>query len=362
MSLANKTTVVADVSCPLAAFITAWVTTPSGYDALFAAEMRDDWARRHRPVLSTREGGHVLYTGYHITEPNGQLVHCHRQCGIENRTHNTTGHRGNQVKITCRKCQSYCTIDRATLDSSTPLGSRRLVKTVYPPEQVATTWMFKDPKIKATTPMMKVSPNPIPAFTSPALTPSVTSPAPTPVLTLPTPIPALASPTPIPVPTPSILVSSMHSMPMDQGITSQAMLLLEPPSILTHSTSLPVASSSSGPHQLGGLLQQRPTSPVNQLSKPMDTFPVPTSTPNIKSRSMVSSTDTSLSRLKITIPAHRGPSNIIQPPSTTSPITRSLSTPQMDAQQQTLKRPLDYPPLMLSTSAPQYKRQRSSKK
>jgi len=77
VSLANKTTVIADVTCPLAAFITAWATTPSGYDALFAAEMHDDWARRHRLVLSMRKGGHVLYIGYHITEPNGQLVHCH---------------------------------------------------------------------------------------------------------------------------------------------------------------------------------------------------------------------------------------------------------------------------------------------
>ena len=239
VSLVNKTMVVVDVSCPLAAFVTAWVTTPSGFDALFAAEMRDDWARRHRPVLSMREGGHVLYTGYHITEPSGRLVHCHWQCGIENRTHNTTGHRGNQVKITCKKCQSYCMIDKVTLDSSTPLGGRCLVKVAYPQEQVATTWVFEGPKTKAPTPAMKglpiltlaltspaltlalTSPALTPALTpptplvSPALTPAHTSPTLTPVLALPAPIPALAIPTLAPVITPTSLASGVHSTPME---------------------------------------------------------------------------------------------------------------------------------------------------
>ena len=122
MSLANKTTVVADVSCPLAAFTVAWVTTPSSYDALFAAEMRDDWARRHRPVLSTGKDNHSLYTGYHITEPNGHVVKCHQRCGIENRTHNMTGNKGDQIVIICRKCQSRCVIDKVGLDSKSPLG------------------------------------------------------------------------------------------------------------------------------------------------------------------------------------------------------------------------------------------------
>ena len=119
-------------------FVALWVQTPSDYDVLVARTMRGDWARKHRPVV-TRNNVHTLYTGYHVTEPNGEVVVCHRGCGIESRTWEV---KAKEVVITCQMCQSQCTIDKLASNMGTLLGSRLLVKTPYPQRQARTIWSF----------------------------------------------------------------------------------------------------------------------------------------------------------------------------------------------------------------------------
>ena len=151
ISLANRTTIVGDVAGTLSELLVAWTTTPSDYDALFAATVRDDWARRHRPVLSRGSDDHTLYVGFSITEPDGDLVRCHRGCGIENRWYTT---KGNTVQITCKECGSLCTVEKVTQDRTTALEVRHLVKTCYPPRQADTTWRYiqDGPKVVGPTP------------------------------------------------------------------------------------------------------------------------------------------------------------------------------------------------------------------
>lgn len=148
VSLANRTTIVGDVAATLVDFLVAWVTTPSSYDVLFAKTIRDDWARRHRPVLTTRQDGHVLYTGFSPAEPNGEVVRCHRQCAPENQWSNV---RKKNILFICKQCNSQCVVGKATYDASTFLGARHLIKTVFPQKQAETQW---GPVTRPTTPMI----------------------------------------------------------------------------------------------------------------------------------------------------------------------------------------------------------------
>lgn len=147
LSFANKTTVVGDIANTLSEFATAWTTTLSEYDTLFATTVRHDWARRHRPVLSRGNGLHYLYTGFHVTEPHGKLVRCHQMCGVEARSFTI---KDKVVVIRCKRCRSTCTIDRVKPDRST-LGTQSIVKVAYPPDQVRVLWKFDDPRRQTTT-------------------------------------------------------------------------------------------------------------------------------------------------------------------------------------------------------------------
>ena len=111
--------------------------TPSDYDAIFASIFRSDWARNHRVVLSQGRDKHTLYTGFTVTEPHGQVTHCHPDCGTENREFYTAGKR---VVITCKNCQSYCSVPLTKQDKLTVLGSCGLVKVPYPQQHVVTKW------------------------------------------------------------------------------------------------------------------------------------------------------------------------------------------------------------------------------
>ena len=144
LSLANTSTVVGDVASPVAEFLMAWIQTSSDYDTLFAKVLCDDWAREHKPVLSTGPNSHTLYTGYDPTEPGGLLALCHWGCGRENQSVSSSGPRLD-IKINCRECRSNCTFPRPKKDQSTALGSRSLVKTPYPQGQLPTQWVYDDP-------------------------------------------------------------------------------------------------------------------------------------------------------------------------------------------------------------------------
>jgi hypothetical protein len=289
----------------------------------------------------------MLYTGYHMTEPSGHVVHCHQQCGIENRYFNTKGKRGNLLDIYCRGCNSYCTISRAHHDQSSLLGVRNLVKTPYPQEKVRVEWRLGRPGAQLSA--------------------------------LPTPEPAPASTTPR---------STTPPMPLDCGLIPLAMHLSVPPPV-ARLTSLPVPPTTPDPEAIP---QQQIALPANQLQRPVVMLPAPTPVSPVTPYSMVSLTEPRRPGLKIrfrdgvatfitpsssvsptpsssasltpssSVPIRPSSTASLIPPSSLSPIpiTRSSSAPQMDLRQDGLKRSSNQM-LELSTSQPRNKRHRQKK-
>jgi len=297
--LANIITVVGDVACTLAEFGAAWVMTGSDYDGLFATTMRNNWARRHRPVLSRGQDIHIKYTGYNVTEPYRQVVQCHQGCGIENRMYNASNC---TVTVSCRRCGSSCLIDRVAPDT-TVLGSRSIVATSYPPELVTTVWGLKGSTTKANPPA-KLTPRTGPASMRDAPTPAECQ---------------ARGRAPLPK-------DGVHSTSISQVSTSRPIFLAPPTVTLSHSTLLPVPPSTSG----DGLPEA--ISPMEQQADPPANLPTILSQP-------VGPPETSL---KIRLPAR-------------NTMAHSHSLPKMDEPQVRLKRR----PLELSTSvAPKSKKQR----
>ena len=297
---------------------------------------------------------HTLYTGYDITEPGGQLIRCHGHCGIENRSHHTTGNKGQQVKVVCRKCNSYCKVDKVALDLSTPLGARHIVKTTFPQTILPTLWVFNTPKTH--TPAPKKSGRV--ASTKGLVITSST-------------LPSSICPTPTdPAPISHIPLLSAPPPTLTRKPTSHALSRLAPPTVITRSSSLPQPPSKSDVHPLvvGPPTPQQTPSHTGLLRGSPDIPPLLTSSPTITPRSAVLHVDPSVSGLKIRLPARgsvapaiaRSPlmhQTITHPPPMPHVITHSQSMPQMGLQQRPLKR--EYPMIELSTSA---KRQRQKKK
>ena len=140
ISFASKAVLASEVSAPLTEVVKHWVQTRSDFDAIFARVVRSDWARQYRPVLS-QKGKHHVYTGYHVVEPDGKLVVCHRDCGAENRTWKVNRQ---DVTVTCNKCSSTCSIPLLHSNPSSLLGGRGLVKATYPRERANTVWRLAE--------------------------------------------------------------------------------------------------------------------------------------------------------------------------------------------------------------------------
>jgi hypothetical protein len=306
VSLANTTTVVGDVAGTLSEFATLWVTTPSDYDTIFAATVHWQWARLHRPVLSTGRDDHVMYTGFHTAEPLGQLTRCPRDCGVENRSYHVSGRR---VIVTCRGCNAQCSLDKVGIDASKTLGSRSLLKVAYPPALVAAHWVFKEPR------------------------------PPAPIVVAPVTAASTRDPRTTSMDQSSVSVGSR----LNPAVTSQttlprAALLAPPRPDLYHARSLP---------ELSPRTDTRPSEPAPSMrhlgtstdSRPLQAKDLPP-TPNI-----------TLSNLVIKLPGR--PASLPQPP---SQIVRSQSTPQLGEQRETSKR--GHSTLELSTLTPVAKRQR----
>jgi len=144
VSLANDVTLVSEVASNLAEFITRWIQSASDIDTIVGSTFPAKWARDHQPVVSTRDCGHTLYTKFDVKEPNGQLVLCHRMCGSEMRAKPGK----ENVRFTCYKCMSRCSVPRLEPDLRTYLGRRDLIRTAYPQAQFPTEWEL--PKLDQT--------------------------------------------------------------------------------------------------------------------------------------------------------------------------------------------------------------------
>jgi hypothetical protein len=141
LSLSNRKTVVGTVASVSAEFMARWVQSPSDYDYLIASTMPYSWVTAHRPVLSTHQHGHVLYSNFTFREPNGMVVVCHSNCTQPPDYHPTK----NNVRFTCYECNSRCTTGKYVTDRTTTLGRKSLIKVPYPQLQYPTEWKFLTP-------------------------------------------------------------------------------------------------------------------------------------------------------------------------------------------------------------------------
>ena len=141
----------------LTQFLILWTRTPSDYDTLVARSMTYRWASAHLPVLS-QKGEHTLYTGYHITQPRGELVVCPGCEGVENRRWEI---RKREVTIRCKRCRSECVVDKVSQNRHTGnvLDHEMLVKVSFPQPRMKTTWTFRGGKIPDPKPVVATAPS-----------------------------------------------------------------------------------------------------------------------------------------------------------------------------------------------------------
>ena len=118
-------------------FAVEWAQTHSDYDNLVARAFDPKWASKHRPVIS-RNRVHTLYTGYLVTQPDGMLIICPYDCGVENLLHTVKGH---IARLRCLACNSTCNILRVPEDRSTVLGRQEIVKVEFPQPVAAAPWL-----------------------------------------------------------------------------------------------------------------------------------------------------------------------------------------------------------------------------
>ena len=101
--MADHSNVVGEVASTLAEFTSRWVQSGTrDLDIIVASTIDHEWARIHKPVLSTREHHHVLYTKSQASQPEGKLVICHRNCGVLI----SSKARKETVVHTCTGCES----------------------------------------------------------------------------------------------------------------------------------------------------------------------------------------------------------------------------------------------------------------
>ena len=219
LSLANTSTVVANVSSTVAELIAGWAQTRAGYDLLFARVVWSDWATRHRPVLSTGRDTHTLYTGVTLTEPDGLTTKCHQGCGVENQVVDVEG---GKVEIVCNGCGSFTRFKRAKPKTSSVLDRVSLLKTTYPQGPAPVEWKIRTQTTPGHAPM-EAKPQPIQGLVA---------------------IPARqVPPVPLAPQTSTATAKRIRAAPTESTLPPQPQLLRTSPH-LTRSTSLPVTKTT----------------------------------------------------------------------------------------------------------------------
>ena len=140
--MADHSNIVAETASTLVEFSARWVQSATAdFDILVACTMDREWARVHKPVISTKGDGHMLYTKWQVSEPDGKRVICHRNC--EARVNFKP--RKESVKYNCTHCNSTTSTPLSKRNKATILGHWELTKTPFPQEQYPTEWELPKP-------------------------------------------------------------------------------------------------------------------------------------------------------------------------------------------------------------------------
>ena len=135
LSMADYSNVVGEVASTLAEFTSRWVQSGTwDLNITVASTINHEWARIHKPVLSTKEHHHVPYTKSQASQPEGKLVICHCNCGvpISSKARKTT------VVHTSTGCESKTSTPFIRPDKTSTLGQWELIKMPFPQEQYPT--------------------------------------------------------------------------------------------------------------------------------------------------------------------------------------------------------------------------------
>lgn len=182
LSFANNSNVPGDIALEVASLCSRWVQSASiDYDFLFGPVLNPWWAREHKPVVSTQNGKHALYTRAATDEPDGKLVVCHNACGTILDIHSGK----KKTRFTCTDCESTTFVPLSLPRRGGALGYHGLVRTPFPQERYPAMWAHCEP---TKPPKFQLPPTPILPATAPP-NPKPPSPLPS-TLTLPAPLPA----------------------------------------------------------------------------------------------------------------------------------------------------------------------------
>src|SRR5579872_3460601 len=137
VSLANKVTIVGEVSSELQKFAARWVQSAStDYDVIVATTFRKGWLTNHELVISTPSAGHMLYSEWTSLYPNGREVVCLNGCqpNMKYRA------RGPKTRFMCRHCKSVGWVKLTPPAKPQLLDKYSLVKTKYPRSRSKVLW------------------------------------------------------------------------------------------------------------------------------------------------------------------------------------------------------------------------------
>ena len=103
LSFADKCNIPSQLTTGVIDLCLRWAQSAStDYDVLFGPVLTPRWVRDHKPVLSNKTLGHVLYAEVTTAEPEGKLIVCHNQCEAILDVHSGK----ENVRFMCTKCES----------------------------------------------------------------------------------------------------------------------------------------------------------------------------------------------------------------------------------------------------------------
>lgn len=142
LSFADNSNIPGEIATGVIDLCSRWVQSAStDYDVLFGSVLTPRWAMEHKPVLSRKGLGHVLYTKATTAEPDGELIVCHNDCGAILDTHSGS----QRIRFVCTDCESTTFVPLIVPKRTGILGKNGLVRTPFPQSRYPATWKHRDP-------------------------------------------------------------------------------------------------------------------------------------------------------------------------------------------------------------------------